>query len=196
MKAALIVFDRMTALDFFGFYDPVTRLKSMNIIPEFKWRLCATRRQISDDRGACIAADSVSESLGDYDLLFIPGGFGTRTLQHDKKFIEWLSTAASVKLKTSVCTGALLLGATGSLRDKRATTHPSAFNELAPYCAAVVDQRVVDEGNVITARGVSASIDLGLYVVERLAGAEARARVAQQMDYPHRWDAPPKTPVT
>jgi len=93
-----------------------------------------------------------------------------------------------VKLKISVCTGALLLGATGWLRDKRATTHPSAFDELAPYCAAVAGERVVDEGGVITARGVSASIDLGLHVVERLAGAEARAHIARQMDYPYRWN--------
>jgi cyclohexyl-isocyanide hydratase len=188
MKAALVLFDRMTSLDFFGFYDPVTRLKSMDIMPDFEWRLCATGRQVTDDRGACVLAEAVSEPLGDYDLLFIPGGFGTRTLQHDKAFIEWLSSAAPVKLKISVCTGALLLGATGWLRDKRATTHPSAFDELAPYCAAVVDERVVDEGSVITARGVSAAIDLGLHVVERLAGAEARARVARQMDYPYRWD--------
>jgi cyclohexyl-isocyanide hydratase len=188
MKACLILFDRMTSLDFFGFYDPVTRLKSMNIIPDFQWRLCATGRQVTDDRGACILAEAVAEPLGDYDLLFVPGGLGTRELQHDRKFIEWLSSAARVKLKTSVCTGALLLGAVGWLRDKRATTHPSAFDELVPYCAAVVDERVVDEGNVITARGVSASIDLGLHVVERLAGTEARARVARQMDYPYRWD--------
>jgi len=188
MKAALVLFDRMTALDFFGFYDPVTRLKSMDIMPDFEWRLCATTRQVTDDRGACMLADAVSESLADYDLLFIPGGLGTRELRHDKTFIEWLSSAAPVKLKISVCTGALLLGAAGWLRDRRATTHPGAFGELAPYCAKVVDERVVDEGNVITARGVSASIDLGLHVVERLAGAEARARVARQMDYPYRWD--------
>ena len=191
MRAALVVFDRMTALDFFGFYDPVTRLKSMNIIPEFEWQVCATKHQVLDDRGAGIVADSVSEPLTDYDLLFIPGGFGTRALQHDKKFIEWLSSATSVELKTSVCTGALLLGATGFLRGKQATTHPSAFDELAPYCASVIDQRVVDEGNVITAGGVSASIDLGLHVVERLAGPAARARVAKQMDYPYRWEALP-----
>jgi len=193
MKAALILFDRMTALDFFGFYDPVTRLKSMDIVRDFEWRLCATTREVTDDRGASIRADAVSESLGDYDLLFVPGGFGTRELQHDKRFIEWLSSAAPVKLKISVCTGALLLGAAGWLRGKRATTHPSAFDELAPYCAAVVDERVVDQGDVITARGVSASIDLGLHVVERLAGTEARARVARQMDYPYRWDTAART---
>lgn len=189
MKAALIVFDGMTALDFFGFYDPVTRLKSMAIGPAFEWRLCARSPQVADDRGARLAADSVGEDLGGFDLLFVPGGFGTRALQHERAFVEWIATAAPASLKVSVCTGALLLGAAGFLRGRRATTHPNAYGELAPYCATVLDERVVDEGDVITARGVASSIDLGLHVVERLAGAEARARVAKQMDYPYRWEA-------
>jgi cyclohexyl-isocyanide hydratase len=77
------------------------------------------------------------------------------------------------------------LGAAGFLRDKRATTHPSAFQELEPFCQKVLDHRIVDEGNIITARGVSSGIDEGLYVVERLAGAEARTKIAKQMDYPY-----------
>ena len=191
MKAAMIVFDHMTYLDFVGFYDPVTRLKSMNVIPDFEWRICSNKRQVTDDRGGGLGliADSVYEPLGGYDLLFVAGGLGTRTLQHDNEFMEWLKSAAPVKLKTSVCTGALLLGAAGYLRGKQATTHPSALKELAPYCSAVLTKRVVDEGNVITAGGVSSSIDLGLHVVERLAGADARARIAAQMCYPYRWDA-------
>jgi transcriptional regulator GlxA family with amidase domain len=189
MRAALIVFDGMTALDFFGFYDPVTRLKSMGILPGFEWRLCAAASEVRDDRGARFGADAVREPLGGYDLVFVPGGFGTRALQHDAGFIAWLQTAAPAPLKVSVCTGALLLGAAGFLRGRRATTHPNAYGELAGYCGQVLDERVVDEGDVVTARGVSSSIDLGLHVAERLAGAEARARIAKQMDYPYRWEA-------
>jgi transcriptional regulator GlxA family with amidase domain len=191
MKAALIIFDRMTVLDFVGFYDAVTRLKSMNLMPDFEWRICSGKRQVTDDRGAGlgIIADSTDESLEGYDLLFVPGGQGTRTLQHDKEFIGWLKSAEKVELKTSVCTGALLLGAAGYLRGRQATTHPGAYRELEPYCSAVLPKRVVDEGNVITAGGVSSSIDLGLHVVRRLAGAEARDKVARQMDYPYRWES-------
>jgi cyclohexyl-isocyanide hydratase len=185
MKAAFIIFDRMTALDLIGVYDPLTRLKSMNLVPGFSWRICAFTEEVSDDRGLRFAPDTVNESLGGYDLIVVPGGLGTRALQHDKAFIEWLQSAEPVKLKTSVCTGALLLGAAGFLAGKRATTHPTAFEELKPYCASVVtDQRVVDEGAIITARGVSASLDLGLYLVERIAGGEARAKISGQMDYP------------
>ena len=190
MKAALIVFERMTYLDFVGFYDPLTRLKSLDLVPDFEWRICSNRKQVADDRrvpGMTMLAESVLEPLDGYDLVFVPGGMGTRALQHDREFIDWLKTAAPVKLKISVCTGALLLGAAGFLRGKKATTHPSALKELEPYCEKVVTDRIVDEGNVVTGSGVSTSIDLGLHMVERIAGPEARDRAARQMCYPYRW---------
>ena len=188
MKAAFVVFDRMTSLDFIGFYDPVTRLKSMNIIDDFEWRICSNTRRVVDDRGLRFEADAVGEPLDSYDMLFVPGGFGAWDLQHDWSFIDWLKTARTAPLKISVCTGALLLGAAGFLRGRRATTHPSAYGELEPYCGLVVPERVVDEGEIITARGVSSSIDVGLHLVERLAGPEARDRISAQMDYPYRWN--------
>jgi transcriptional regulator GlxA family with amidase domain len=184
MKAALIIFDDMTCLDFIGFYDPLTRLKSMDILPDFEWRLCARKPHVTDDRGLRIPADSANESLGGCDLLFVPGGFGTRKLQHDGEFMEWLKTASTASLKVSVCTGSVLLGAAGYLRGLQATSHPNALDELRPYCDRVVRQRIVDEGAVITAGGVTSAIDLGLHVVQRLAGIDARMRIARQMDYP------------
>lgn len=186
MKAAFIMFDRMTSLDFVGFYDPVTRLKSMKIMQDFEWRICSMTRHVVDDRGLRFEANTVGESLGSYDMLFVPGGLGTRSLQYDRGFIDWLKTGQFVSLKVSVCSGALLLGAAGFLQGRRATTHPSAYKELEPYCATVLQERVVDEGDIITARGVSSGIDLGLHLVQRLAGTDARDRVAVQMDYPYR----------
>jgi cyclohexyl-isocyanide hydratase len=187
MQTAFVVFDGLTALDFVGIFDPLSRLSSMRLMPEFQWRICALAETVSDGKGLRLVADSVGESLEAYDLVVVPGGLGTRSLQHDAAFIQWLQTAASVPLKASVCTGALLLGAAGILQGKRATTHPNAFTELGPYCAQVVDDRIVDTGDVITARGVTAGIDLGLYLVERFAGPDARAAAARQMDYPYRW---------
>lgn len=188
MKTAFVLFDGMTFLDFVGFYDPVTRLKSMKILDDFEWRVCSTERSVVDDRGLRIQADTLAAPLDRYDMVFVPGGFGTRTLQNDRAFIDWLKTAEPARLKVSVCTGAILLGAAGFLRGRRATTHPSAYEELEPYCGSVVKARVVDEGDVVTAGGVSSAIDAGLHVVEKLAGAEARARIAAQMDYPYRFN--------
>ncbi len=185
MKTAFILFDQMTALDFVGVYDPLTRLRSMQVMPTFAWTLCAFTQEIADDKGLRFSPNAVAEPLDGYDLIVVPGGFGARPLQHDDAFLDWLRTAEAVPLKASVCTGALLLGAAGLLKGKRATTHPNNFDDLTHYCAEVVDERVVDEGDIVTARGVTSAIDLGLYLVERLAGAAARARIAKQMDYPY-----------
>jgi transcriptional regulator GlxA family with amidase domain len=185
MKIAFVVFNGLTTLDFIGIYDPLTRLKTMGFMPDLEWDICAHTDIVKDDRGLVMVPTAIQESLQSYDVLVVPGGYGTRTLVQDKNFIEWLKTAMPCKLKVSVCTGALLLGAAGFLRDKRATTHRSAFQELEPFCQKVMDHRIVDEGNIITARGVSSGIDEGLYVVERLAGAEARSKIARQMDYPY-----------
>jgi transcriptional regulator GlxA family with amidase domain len=184
MKAAFVIFDRLTALDLIGLYDPITRLHSMAFRPDFRWEFCALEKSVTDDRGLEIQATCVATSLEDFDVLLVPGGFGTECLVRDSAFLEWLRTADPVPLKASVCTGALLLGAAGWLRGRAATTHPNSYRELAAYCEEVKQERVVDAGEVITGRGVTAAIDVGLRVVQRIVGAEARQTIAHQMDYP------------
>lgn len=185
MRIAFVLFDGLTALDFVGSYDALTRLKTLGIRDDLTWNLCARTPEVSDSNGLRLRADRVGQPLGGYDLLYVPGGLGTRPLMHDEAFLAWLRTAADCPLKVSVCTGALLLGAAGFLQGKRATTHWSAYDLLRPYCAEVVEERVVDEGEVVTARGVSAAIDLGLALVARLAGHEVALRAARQMDFPY-----------
>jgi len=185
MKAAFVIFDQMTALDFIGYYDPLTRLKSMGFMPDFEWRICSFCDDVFDTQGLRFLPDHFKEPLDDFDLLVVTGGYGTRSLQHNPDFLAWLRTAESVPLKASVCSGALLLGAAGFLSGKAATTHPKALNELARYDVDVVDRRIVDAGDVVTAQGVSSSIDLGLYLVERLTGRTVRREIARQMDYPY-----------
>lgn len=184
MRCAFVLFDRMTALDFIGIYDPLTRLRSMGILPAFEWRLCAVSSPVFDDRGLQFTPDVTGKPLDRFDLLVVPGGYGTRELQQDDGFLAWLRTGASIPLKASVCSGALLLGAAGFLKGKPATTHASVMRQLEPMCARVLSERVVDAGDVVTAGGVTAGIDLGLHLVQRLAGGEARERVARQMEYP------------
>ena len=185
MRAAFVLFDDLTTLDFVGVYDPVTRLRSMNLLPEFEWDVCGLSGEVTDDRGLRIKVGVVGRSLADYDLLVAPGGYGTRQLRFNPAFVEWLRSAERVPLKASVCTCSLLLGAAGFLRGLRATTHPSAFQELAEYCEVDRGPRVLDAGAVVTSRGVTAGIDLGLHLVSRLAGVDAARRMAVQMDYPH-----------
>ncbi len=195
MKIAFVLFDGMTALDFVGVFDPLTRLQSMRLLPDVSWELCARAPQVRDGSGLQIAATQVAQPLQGFDLLVVPGGLGTRTLMHDEEFIGWLRSAERVPLKASVCTGALLLGAAGFLQGRPAATHASARQLLAPHCAHVSSERIVDAGDVITAGGVTAGIDLGLHLVERLAGAAARQAVQAQIEYPASpSSAPPGVP--
>ena len=173
----------MTALDFIGIYDPVTRLKTMGFINDLQWEICAYTKDIKDNTGLRFIPTRVGESLQEYDMVIVPGGFGTRKLIDDPEFLDWLRTAKDCKFKVSVCTGSLLLGAAGFLKGKKATTHPEAFHELKKFCSTVLDQRIVDEGEVITARGVTSAIDLGLYLCEKLADREVKEIIRKQMDY-------------
>ena len=181
---AFLIFPRMTFLDLIGGYDALRRVASMGIDSEVKHRIIGTEADVADDSGLVVRADSVYEDLAGFDLLYVPGGVGTRVLASDPKCVEYLRTWGSTRPIASVCTGALLIGAAGYLQGRRATTHHNAYDLLRPLCREVVtDQRVVDEGQVVTAGGVASSLDLGLYLVERFWGAPAREKIAAQMAY-------------
>ncbi len=187
MKIAFLIYDGMTALDFIGIYDPITRLKSMDFLPNLQWEICAIAPEVRDHHGLRFLPSQISPSLADYDMAIVPGGMSAnlQVLMDTTPFVEWLQTAKNCQYKVSVCTGALLLGEAGFLVGKKATTHPDSFEKLQKYCEVVRDQRLVDESDIITARGVTASIDLGLYICEKLAGEEAREKISEKMDYPY-----------
>lgn len=183
MNIAFITFNGMTLLDLIGVYDPLTRVKTMGFQSDIEWDTCGFTETIRDTAGIEIKPDKVKKSLSEYDMIVIPGGFGTRNLIDDRNFMDWIKTGKNCNLITSVCTGSLILGAAGFLKDKRATTHPSAFKELKKYCFEVVDERVIDEGNIITAGGITSSIDLGLYLCEKISSYEVKEKIRIQMDY-------------
>jgi cyclohexyl-isocyanide hydratase len=183
VKIAFLIYDGMTSLDFLGVFDTVTRLKTMGFMPDLSWDVCARSALVADGAGLRLLADKVSPPLDGYDMVIVPGGYASRALEKDTEFLAWLATAAAVRFKVSVCTGSLLWGAAGFLKGRTATTHPSALDELKRYAAVVSDARVVEDGDLITARGVTSSLDLGLYLCEKLAGREVRERIARQIDY-------------
>ncbi|MFB8373026.1 DJ-1/PfpI family protein [Paenibacillus taichungensis] len=185
MKIAFVLFDGLTFLDFAGFYDVINRLNFFEQTKGTTWETCAMTDQVTDESGLTLKVDRVKPDLAEYDLVFVPGGMGTRKLRFDEAFVGWLRQAENVPLKVSVCTGSLLMGAAGFLTGKKATTHPNVYELLEPYVAEVIQTRIVKDGNVITAGGVATSIDLGVYVVGLLAGQEAADNVKLQIDYPY-----------
>lgn len=176
-----LAFDDMTTLDLIGAHDSIVRLDDGDA-RDLEWELCAPDATATGARGTTIEVDRVRPSLASYDLVLVPGGPATRELVADESFLDWLRTASPCDLIASVCTGSLLLGAAGFLEDRTAATHPDARDLLADYCEVSTD-RIVDQGDVVTAGGVTAGIDLGLHLVERLAGEAVRADVAASMDY-------------
>jgi len=183
MKIAYIIFNGITWLDLIGVYDPISRLKSMNYLPDLSWDFCSVNTTAKDNFGLEIMATQIKKSLIEYDVIIVPGGHGTRTLQFDSNFIDWLNTASNASYKISICTGSLLLGAAGFLKEKKATCNFLEYETLKPYCKEVLTDRIVEDGNIITAGAVSASLDLGLFLCQKWAGEAATAEIRKRMDY-------------
>jgi transcriptional regulator GlxA family with amidase domain len=183
-RIAYLLFPRMTFLDLIGGYDALRRINALDAGMKVQHRFIGTRDEIADETGLIVKADSVYEDLAGFDLLYVPGGFGTRELVQSERFIDYLRTWGEDRPLASVCSGALLLGRAGYLHGLPATTHHRAYEDLRPYCAQVIaDKRIVDAGRVVTAAGVTSSIDLGLYLVERFWGQSAREKIAAQIEY-------------
>ncbi len=182
---AFLAFPGLTLLDLVGAYDALRRVAPMGIDRGVTTRIIGTKASIEDETGLTVIPDGVYEDLKRFDLLVVPGGAGTRRLQHDERVVDYLRGWGSGRALASVCTGALLLGAAGHLKRKRATTHHLAFDELAPHCREVVrGERIVEDGVVVTAAGVASALDLGLHLVERYWGPDARDRIGAVMEYP------------
>ena len=203
-RIALVAFPGLTLLDLVGPLDALSRIASMGFDPTTTCEVIALarRREAGDEDtdppvvwsawGAELVAARHRPALDAFDVLVVPGGPGTRALENDAEAIAWLATFPPHRLLASVCTGALLLGAAGRLRGKRATTHHTMLGNLARFGAVAVAERVVDEGQLVTAGGVTSGIDLGLHLVRRLAGADAHAKIAAQMEA--QMEVPPSAP--
>ncbi|CAH1001389.1 Isonitrile hydratase [Neolewinella maritima] len=183
MRIAYLLYDDLTLLDFVGFYDPISRLRTQGFLPDLAWHLCGRSATVHDNFGLRLTVDRITPDLSGYDLVYIPGGFGSRPLMNDQQFLDWLRTATAVPYIVSVCTGSLLLGAAGLLKGRRATTHFDAYDTLAPYVSEVVPERIVTDGNVITGGAVATALDLGLHVCELLAGKDAAGAIRSSMSY-------------
>jgi transcriptional regulator GlxA family with amidase domain len=176
MRIAIPLFDRITALDAVGPYEVLSRMPGAQVV-----FLGVGERGLyhTENRMLGLQADAGLEELPDPDVVLMPGGFGTRQLMHDERLLAWLRRAdCSSILTTSVCTGSLLLGAAGLLQGKRATTHWLMLDKLAEFGATPVSERVVRQGKLITAAGVSAGIDMALQLVAELH-SEKLAKVIQ-----------------
>ena len=176
MQVALLVYEGLTALDLIGPYEV------LNAVPGAEIRFVAKHRgEVRVDSGAFgIVVDSELGEVERPDVLVVPGGIsGTFAAAADPTITGWIREAHDhAAWTTSVCTGSLILGAAGVLVGKRATTHWAAAELLAEHGATYTSERVVKDGTIITAAGVSAGIDMALTLAARLTDDDT-ARVIQ-----------------
>jgi transcriptional regulator GlxA family with amidase domain len=140
---------------------------------------------ISCAKGLRVLADHTWEDAPPIDVLIYPGGRGTRRQVEDEEVHDWLRSMDGI-LRTSVCTGSLVFAAAGLLRDRPATTHWGSLDALAaldPTVDVRGDDRFVDSGDIITAAGVSAGIDMALHLVKRLHSTERARQVKRYIQY-------------
>ncbi|WP_410659159.1 DJ-1/PfpI family protein [Amycolatopsis sp. lyj-112] len=190
---AFVVYPGMTPLDMLG---PLTVLDGMaTSVPGYRTVVVGeTTDPIATDNPLRIAASHTFEEVPSPYALLVPGGAApTFKALADEKLVGYVrKAAASAELVTSVCTGSLVLGQAGLLEGRRATTHWMFRDLLRAFGAEPVAERWVVDGNVITAAGVSAGIDLALHLVERLAGAEVARTIQFVVEYD---PAPPLGPL-
>ena len=197
MQIAIGLYEGFTALDAIGPYQVLTQVPGVDVV------LCAERTgDLSDDNG--LLHLDIAHTFDDVprpDVLLVPGGLITRRIAADRgPIVSWIAEAhPTTTWTTSVCTGALLLGAAGVLDGLRATTHWMAYDALRAYGAEPTGERVVIEGKVVTGAGVSAGIDLALTLVGRMFGDDMAKAVQLGIEYdpqpPYDAGSPAKAPA-
>jgi putative intracellular protease/amidase len=181
MRIAIPLFDRFTALDAIGPYEVLSRLPGA----ELTFVAEATGPVRTDTGRLAITVDASLSDLPDPEVVVVPGGPGTRAMLEPGPLTDWIAAAHTTsQWTTSVCTGALLLGTAGVLAGLEATTHWSALDLLATMGATPVgDRRVVPQGKVVTAAGVSAGIDMALWLAAEVSGEDVARAIQLGIEY-------------
>ncbi|MER5973577.1 DJ-1/PfpI family protein [Streptomyces sp. NPDC002055] len=184
MQIAILLFDRLTALDAVGPYEVLSRLPGAE--PVFVGERTGPVRNESGSLG--LVADALLGELPAPDVIVVPGGPGQTAQMEDGPVHDWLRSADRGSTWTaSVCTGSLILAAAGLLTGRRATSHWLALDQLPALGAEPVRERYVFDGKYATAAGVSAGIDMALALAGRIAGDT----VAQAIQLGHEYDPQP-----
>jgi putative intracellular protease/amidase len=181
MDVAIPLYDRFTALDAVGPYEVLSR------IPGARVRFLGMDGpgpKTTETEMLTVQTDGTLADLPHPEVIVVPGGFGTRKLMGDEAVLDWLREAhATSRWTTSVCTGSLLLGAAGILDGLRATSHWLELETLRELGAEPTGERVVQQGKVITAAGVSSGIDMALTLTAHIAGEQVAQAIQLGIEY-------------
>lgn len=179
LEIGALLFEGLDQIDLSGPFEVLSRL------PSSTYRIFAKSLDpVRDARGLCLTPDGTLADAPRLDVLHVPGGFGQQALMDDEETLRWVARqAAGARYVLSVCTGALICGAAGLLKGRRATTHWSAQHLLPLFGAIPVDARVVIDGNLVSVAGVTAGIDGALRLAGLLRGEDAARTIQLYMQY-------------
>ena len=180
MKIAVLLYEEMTALDAIGPYEVLSRL------PGAELRFVGEKRGVvrSDTGFLGLSADHAISEVTETDILLVPGGPGDAAVQKSEPILDWIRALHQGTLfTTSVCTGSLILGAAGLLKGLRATTHWTRLEVLREFGAEATAERVVEQGRIVTAAGVSAGIDMALRLVHKISGEDLAQGIQLGIEY-------------
>jgi putative intracellular protease/amidase len=196
MNIAILIFDRLTALDAVGPYEVLSRLPGAKVT--FVAAQPGPKR--TDTGQLALTADASLVELPHPEVVLVPGGPGRQALMDDGSVHDWLRAADERSTwTTSVCTGSLILAAAGLLKGKRATSHWLALEELRGLGVDAVPERVVFDGKIVTAAGVSAGIDMALALAAKIADERTAQAIQLGIEYdpqpPFDAGSPERAPV-
>jgi len=191
---AILIFDDVELLDFAGPFEVFSSVRNLTGDHERLMDVFAVAESLTPVQcrnGLVVQPERTIDECPPVDVLVIPGGAGVRPALERSNLVEWVRTRAQeVELTVSVCTGSFLLAQAGLLSGRPATTHWERINEMRerfPDVEIIEDERWVDTGEIITAAGVSAGIDVALHVVRRLYGADVARATALGIEYDY-WE--------
>jgi imidazoleglycerol-phosphate dehydratase len=177
MKIAFLLYDGFSTLDFASLYEPITALKTLDLVPELSWDLCALTQKVLDSQGLDFKASSVRPALYDYDLVAVPGGAGAEEMLADDQFLEWLKDLTSQAWIASVGKGTLLLAAAGLLQGKQVATEVEDSARLGDFGALPQEETLVEDDAIFTAASSASALKLGITLCAQLAGLGAAEKV-------------------
>jgi len=182
VRIGFLLYPNLTQLDLTGPYEVLSQMRRAELFLVWK-----TSDPVRSDCGLAILPTVTFADCPQLDVVCVPGGEGMGALLSDTETLDFLRRqAAGARCVTSVCTGALVLGAAGLLKGRRAATHWMSMEYLASFGAIPVDERVVVDGNIITGGGVTAGIDFGLRMLVEIGGEEFARAIQLGIEYdPH-----------
>jgi transcriptional regulator GlxA family with amidase domain len=194
MRIAIVLFDGFDELDALGPYEVLRRAAEAGANMQTTLATIDDVAEMTAFYGATVRPQERLTLDDRPDIVVVPGGGwnhrggnGARVVAQEGRLPALLRQLHDVgTVMAGVCTGAMLLATAGILQGRPATTHHLALGELRATEAQVIDARIVDDGDVITAAGVTSGIDLALWLVERFAGAEIAVMVERRLEYERR----------